>query len=322
MTNIDLSVIIPVYNAMPLLERTFNSIFAQKTHYTYEVILVDDGGKDNSVDYIKSRTEPNIVLIQQQNAGPARARNNGLEHANGRYCAYLDADDFWEDTFIEKTVSFLDEHPDCVAASVGQRHLTVSGEGIAPKCIGDYSTPVILTDFFNIWGQYMHVCTGSVTIRTEVMKTIGGQREDLRIAEDLEFWALVSTYGNWAFIPEVLFTSDGIDLIKDNATWMRKMQPRWNNAPSVEDWQKRLVARLGINLPFGFLKARGKIASMFAYSHIMSNREKLARQEVITYGEYFTKNNANKILIAASKLSLTWWLLCKCLQIKESRRFK
>lgn len=322
MNNIDLSVIIPVYNAMPLLKRTLDSIFNQKTKYSYEVILVDDGSKDNSVEYIKLRQETNVVLLQQQNAGPARARNNGVEHANGRYCAYLDADDFWEDTFIEKVVEFLDDHDECVAVSVAQKHLTVSGESISPACINNYKNPFVLEDFFTFWGEWMHVCTGSVCIRTEVIRQVGGQREDLRIAEDLEFWGLVSTYGKWGIIPDVLFTSDGTVLIKDNAAWKRKMQPRWNNAPSVEEWQQRIVSRIGDNIPEGFKKARGRIASMFVYSHIMSNRFNLARRDVKDYGEYFPKNKATSLIKLASMTYFTWWLLCKFLHVKESLRFK
>lgn len=62
MLQIDLSIIIPVYNAVPLLERCLNSIFIQTTQYSYEVILVDDGSTDNSVEVIKARPERNIVL--------------------------------------------------------------------------------------------------------------------------------------------------------------------------------------------------------------------------------------------------------------------
>ena len=77
----DLSVIIPVYNAIHLLERCLDSIFKQSIHYQYEVILVDDGSTDQSVEMIKARKEPNIVLFQQVNAGPAVARNKGVELA-------------------------------------------------------------------------------------------------------------------------------------------------------------------------------------------------------------------------------------------------
>lgn len=102
----DLSIIIPVYNAVPLLERCLNSIFSQNTQYSYEVILIDDGSTDKSVETIKNRKEKNIVLYQQQNAGPAAARNKGIELAQGKYCAFLDADDYWNDGYIEQTVYF------------------------------------------------------------------------------------------------------------------------------------------------------------------------------------------------------------------------
>lgn len=98
----DLSIIIPVYNAEALLERCLDSIFNQTTQYSYEVILVDDGSTDDSVEVIKTRKESNITLLQQKNEGPSAARNNGVKTAQGRYCAYLDADDYWEQGLSRK----------------------------------------------------------------------------------------------------------------------------------------------------------------------------------------------------------------------------
>ena len=232
---IDLSVIIPVYNAAPSINRTLDSIFNQQTSYAIEVILIDDGSKDNSIEIIKTRKEANITLLRQKNEGPSAARNNGIKTAQGRYCAYLDADDYWEQGFIEKTVSFLDNHPDCVAVNVAQRHLAVSGSFEIPSCYQEYKEAFILEDFFTFWAKHMHVCTGSVLIRKEVINTIGGQRKDLRITEDLEFWAMVSTYGQWGFIPEILFVSDGGDVTRSQG-WLNKMMIRWSNAPSIADW--------------------------------------------------------------------------------------
>ena len=90
----DLSIIIPVYNKSKLINRCLDSIFNQTTNYSYEVVLVDDGSTDDSVELIKARTEGNIILYEQQNAGPSVARNKGLELSHGKYCAYLDADDY------------------------------------------------------------------------------------------------------------------------------------------------------------------------------------------------------------------------------------
>lgn len=147
----DLSIIIPVYNASKLLERCLDSIFEQKTQYSYEVILIDDGSTDNSIEIIKERKEPNIILYKQQNSGPSVARNKGVELAKGDYCAYLDADDYWMQGFIEKQYLFKN-HTDCIAVNVAQRHLSVSGEHLTPCCYTTYKHPFILDNFL-LFGQ-------------------------------------------------------------------------------------------------------------------------------------------------------------------------
>lgn len=314
----DLSIIIPVYNKSKLINRCLDSIFKQTTIHSYEVVLVDDGSTDDSVELIKARTEGNIILYEQQNAGPSVARNKGVELSHGKYCAYLDADDYWEDGFIEKTVSFLEEHDDCVAVNVAQRHLTLSGEHVAPACYSEYSKPFVLDDFFSFWATNMHVCTGSVVIRSEVIKQIGGMRTDLRITEDLEFWALVSTYGSWGFIPEILFVSDGMEIITNQAEWLKKMQIRWNNAPSVTDWEKRIVKRA--NLSEAYKKARGRIARNLVYCQLLSGRESLARREAKLYGQNFTNDAIGKLMNFARRIPLIWWLLCKFLKYREWHR--
>lgn len=314
----DLSIIIPVYNKSKLINRCLDSIFKQTTIHSYEVVLVDDGSTDDSVELIKARTEGNIILYEQQNAGPSVARNKGVELSHGKYCAYLDADDYWGDGFIEKTVSFLEEHDDCVAVNVAQRHLTLSGEHVAPVCYNEYSKPFVLDDFFSFWATYMHVCTGSVVIRSEVIKQIGGMRTDLRITEDLEFWALVSTYGSWGFIPEILFVSDGMETITNQAEWLKKMQIRWNNAPSVTDWEKRIVKRA--NQTEEYKKARGRIARNLVYCQLLSGRERLARREAKLYGQNFTNDAIGKLMNFARRIPLMWWLLCKFLKYREWHR--
>ena len=319
MQNIELSIIIPVYNASKLLNRCLDSIFNQETQYSYEVILVDDGSSDNSVELIKARKEPNIVLFQQQNAGPSVARNKGVELATGTYCAYLDADDYWMPGFIEKTVSFLEEHKECVAVNVAQRHLSVSGDHLAPACYTEYRKPFILDDFFSFWAANMHVCTGSVAIRTEVIRATGGMRRDLRITEDLEFWALISTYGRWGFIPELLFVSDGGDVTQSQG-WLQKMEIRWKNAPSIADWEKRLLPQLPTELPEGYKQARGVISRNLTYCQLLSDRVKLSRQEALCYGAYFKKDAIGKLMNLAKYTPLTWWMLAKFLKYREYHR--
>lgn len=314
----DLSIIIPVYNASKLLERCLDSIFEQKTKYSYEVILIDDGSTDNSIEIIKERKEPNIIFYQQQNSGPSIARNKGVELAKGDYCAYLDADDYWMQGFIEKTITFLKKNTDCIAVNVAQRHLSVSGECITPSCYTAYKSPFILKDFFTFWAVNMHVCTGSVTIRTDVIRKSGGMRNDLRITEDLEFWALISTYGKWGFIPEILFVSDGQDVTQTQG-WISKMERRWQNAPSIKEWEKRIITQLP-ELSESYQRARGRISRNLTYCQILSDRLPLSRHEALLYGHYFTKDMIGHLMNLAKYTPLTWWLLAKLLKYREYHR--
>ena len=123
---VDLSIIIPVYNAAALIERTLGSILSQTTRFSFEVICVDDGSSDNSVELIRNNSSilkirncTSIRIIQQQNAGPSVARNKGIEYAEGRYVTFIDADDYWEDGYIEESVTFLDAYSQCVSVTVG-----------------------------------------------------------------------------------------------------------------------------------------------------------------------------------------------------------
>lgn len=95
-----ISVIIPVYNAEKYIKRAVESVLMQ-TYREIEVIIVDDGSTDGSVSVCTSIDDVRIKVIRQENAGPAQARNTGLENANGEFVCFLDADDYLEPNFIE-----------------------------------------------------------------------------------------------------------------------------------------------------------------------------------------------------------------------------
>lgn len=317
----DLSIIIPVYNAGALIDRCLDSIFSQQGNLSLEVICVDDGSTDNSVELIKGRSEQNIVLFQQENAGPAVARNRGMRVAKGRYMAYLDADDYWLPGFIEKTIFFLDSHPECIAVTVGQRHIILSGTRVLPEILKvELNMPSqVLEDFYSFWLQHNHVCTGSIVIRTDVAKATEGQREDLRICEDLEFWAYLATYGKFGFIPEVLFVSDGRK-VTEAIGWVEKHIKRWNAAVTIDRWEQRLIERLSVPLPDTYIKIRGSISQNLSYSILLSRRYELARQQVLMYGNDFPQGIMKTLLTNAAKCTLTWFVISRLLVFREYHR--
>ena len=94
------SIIIPVYNVEKYLHRCIKSILNQKFD-DYEIILIDDGSKDNSIEICRKYAEVNnnITLITKKNGGAASARNEGIQKSRGNYLLFVDSDDYWNGEF-------------------------------------------------------------------------------------------------------------------------------------------------------------------------------------------------------------------------------
>lgn len=109
------SIIIAVYNTGHYLHETIQSLLRQSIGFedSVQLILVDDGSKDNSLDicYDYQKKYPdNIVVLTQSNSGQAVARNNGLRHAKGKYINFLDSDDYISDNTLEDVKNFFDNN--------------------------------------------------------------------------------------------------------------------------------------------------------------------------------------------------------------------
>ncbi|HFR4186932.1 glycosyltransferase family A protein [Bacillus cereus] len=103
------SVIVPLYNAEKYIEETMESILNQ-TYKNIEIVIVDDGSKDQSssiVKNLKKKYPEQIKYILQENQGVSVARNTGIENASGEYISFLDSDDLWHPTKIEKQIESM-----------------------------------------------------------------------------------------------------------------------------------------------------------------------------------------------------------------------
>lgn len=99
---LDLSIIVPVYNYVSIIEKNINAILNQKTKYQYQVIIVDDGSTDGAAEVIRRyETNPKVTLIFQNNAGIGAARNTGINVADGKYLMFVDCDDIVHDDIVE-----------------------------------------------------------------------------------------------------------------------------------------------------------------------------------------------------------------------------
>ncbi|HEY9675147.1 MAG TPA: glycosyltransferase family A protein [Waterburya sp.] len=105
------SIILPAYNAMIYLPETMESLLNQ-TFDDFEAIVVNDGSSDEIEQWVSQIQDARVKLISQNNQGLARTRNTGIAHAVGKYVAFLDADDLWEPTKLEKQVDVLEKNPE------------------------------------------------------------------------------------------------------------------------------------------------------------------------------------------------------------------
>ena len=105
------SVIIPLYNKQEYILATLNSVLEQKFQ-DFEVIIIDDGTTDQSVDLVKGLGNAKIQLLQQKNQGVSVARNNGIAAAKGNYMALLDADDIWLPNHLESLYKLIHQFPE------------------------------------------------------------------------------------------------------------------------------------------------------------------------------------------------------------------
>ena len=118
------SVVIPIHNKLPHLERSINSVLNQ-TYQDFEILLIDDASTDGSTQKIKEFSNPRIKIFTRTEPGPGgyAARNLGIEKAQGEWVAFLDADDEWYSNHLEKMNNLSLEYPEVYFMSCGWQTL-------------------------------------------------------------------------------------------------------------------------------------------------------------------------------------------------------
>ena len=105
------SVVIPTYNRADSIVETLNSCFAQ-SFTDFEIVVVDDGSSDATLSVLEAIDDQRLVVVTQENAGPAAARNHGMRKASGQYIAFLDSDDTWYAEFLNAANEVLTQQGD------------------------------------------------------------------------------------------------------------------------------------------------------------------------------------------------------------------
>lgn len=190
------SIIIPLYNKEPYVAKAIKSVLSQ-TFTDYELIIVDDGSKDNSAAIAAQaiKGHVNCRLVRQENAGVSMARNNGVAVSKGDYLCFLDADDWWEPTFLEEIAYLIEEFPE---AGIYGTNYTIVNEfkhktRVAKIGVGeDFEKGYINYCQAYAKTMYMPLTSNSVAIPKAVFEEMHGFRKGIKLGEDFILWIHVA----------------------------------------------------------------------------------------------------------------------------------
>ncbi len=195
------SVIVPLYNKAPYVEKALRSVLSQ-TFHDYELIVVNDGSKDESLAVAGKVLEgTDAALIDQGNTGVSAARNNGVSASHGDYICFLDADDWWDPEFLARMDDFIKEYPD--AGIYGSSYYIVKNGQLRKAPIGVPETfEKGFIDYCSVYAKTlcMPLTSISVAIPRQVFAEFAGFKTNLKLGEDFDLWIRVALEHKVAFL--------------------------------------------------------------------------------------------------------------------------
>lgn len=208
------SIVVPLYNKEFSILNTIQSVLNQ-TNPNFEIIIVDDGSTDNSVQLLKQLNDKRIRLIQQKNKGVSAARNRGINEAKYEWVAFLDADDLWKPTHLEEVVYMMSKYPK-------EMVYVTSFEYSDNRSLFKYPRKSDVFEIDNYFKEVMKerlLWTSSVTVNKACFKKIGGFNININRGEDLDMWARLAK--NYKIIKSAKVTST-YNLMDENSLTKRK----------------------------------------------------------------------------------------------------
>ncbi|RLB02021.1 MAG: glycosyltransferase family 2 protein [Deltaproteobacteria bacterium] len=265
------SIIIPTYNRRDFLREAIRSVLEQSFR-DFELIVVDDGSDDGTREMIQREFPGLLTYLYQENQGVSRARNRGLELAQGEFVAFLDSDDLWLPRKLERQMAFMQSQPKAqicytdeiwirrgVRVNPKKKHAKYSG-WIYPRCL-----PLCI------------ISPSSALMRRGLLEEVGGFDEELPVCEDYDLWLRISARHPIHFLPEKLIVKRGghqdqLSRRWGNDIWRVKALLKMLKDPSLRpDWRRMTVEELhrkGSILIKGFRK-RGKEEEVKYYERIL-----------------------------------------------------
>ncbi|MBE9039697.1 glycosyltransferase [Oscillatoriales cyanobacterium LEGE 11467] len=283
-----ISVIIPVYNGAGTIQETIESVLNQ-TFTDFEIVVIDDGSKDNTVDVVKSIGDYRVKVFSYANAGQGESRNRGIDRATGEYLAFIDADDLWTEDKLEKQLAALQENPHAEVAYSWVNYIDESSKFIRQggriEVNGDAYGHLLLTDFLENGSNPL--------VRREAFDEVGNFDKDLPPAEDWDMWLRLAAKYDFVCVPQaqILYrmtsTSQSTNVVRLERSCRRVLDRAFavKKADSLQHLQPQSLANLYQYLTYKALEnlqdpERAKVATRFFWTIVKNDRGFLRQRRI------------------------------------------
>lgn len=187
-----LSVVIPLYNKEQSVKRAVQSVLNQTNRY-FEVIVVNDGSTDGSLEVVEAIDDDRLKLISQPNAGVSAARNTGVEIARAKYVAFLDADDEWHPQFLDYVLELIHLDPNAGIFSCRYEIIGLNGRrGLGKLSLPDDHRGAVPNFYDHYRRSRSLVCASSVCLNRLALAEIGGFPIGEPVGEDVYVWLAIA----------------------------------------------------------------------------------------------------------------------------------
>ena len=199
---ISFSIIIPLYNKAPYIERAINSVLNQSLQ-NFEIIVVNDGSSDGGEKIVTKIVDERLKLVSQKNAGVSAARNTGAKEAQYEYLTFLDGDDTYEPNFLSEIVKLIGNFPNAGIYGTSNSFIYPNGKKVAEdfRYLFNGKEQGLLEDYFGLFAQIQKspFSNSNLCIPKKIYQEFGGYKVGVKLTEDSDLWCRIALKYDVAF---------------------------------------------------------------------------------------------------------------------------
>jgi glycosyltransferase involved in cell wall biosynthesis len=285
-----ISVVIPVYNGAKTIQETIQSVL-QQTFTDFEIIAIDDGSQDETVEVVKSIGDPRVQIFSYPNGGLAESRNRGIARARGEFIAFLDADDLWTPDKLEAQLKALEANPKVAVAYSWTDYIDEHSQFLYSGRHGTFNGDVyaqLLIDNFLENGS-------NPLIRKQALTEVGGFDSSINTAADWDMWLRLAKHFYFVAVaqPQILYRvstrSMSANILNQEAQCLKAIDRAFEQAPeSLKSLKQQSLINLYKYLTFkaleGYPSRKNGMAAMRCFWNYLRWNPVLFKQPRVIAG--------------------------------------